>query len=57
LLGSPNDTSARADLTKSEASLDTDRAQAIAQERAADRALQTRLQPVDTPGVASSAGG
>jgi len=57
LLGSPNDTSARAVLTKSEASLDTDRAQAIAQERAADRALQTRLQPVDTPGVASSAGG
>jgi len=57
LLGSPNDTSARADLTKAEASLGTDRAQAIAQERAADRALQTRLQPVDTPGVASSARG
>lgn len=57
LMGSPNDPSARADLTKSEASLDADGAQAIAQERAADRTLQTRLQPVDTPGIVSSSGG
>ena len=57
LMGSPNDPSARADLTKSEASLDADRSQAIAQERTAERTLHTRLQPVDTPGIASSSTG
>ncbi len=41
LMGNPNDPSVRADLTKSQAGLDADRAKAIAQERAADRALQT----------------
>ena len=56
LMSSPNDPSARADLAKSEASLAADRAQAMAQEEAADRALDTRLQPVDTPGIALSSG-
>ena len=57
LMGSPNNPSAGADLTKSEASLDADRAQAIAQELAADRTLHTHLQPVDTPGIASNSKG
>ena len=50
LLGSPNDTSARADLTKAEASLGTDRAQAIAQERAADRAAAPERRRPPLPG-------
>ena len=57
LMANPNDPSVRVDLTKAEASLDADRARAIAQERAADRTLQTRLQPVDTPAIGSSSGG
>ena len=57
LMDNPSDPSARADLTKSESSLDADRAQAIAQEQAADRTLHTHLQPVDTPAIGLSSGG
>lgn len=57
LMSSSNDPTARGDLAKAEAGLNADRAQAIAQERAADRDLDIRLQSVDTPGVALSNSG
>ena len=57
LMGNPDDPSARVDLTKSEASLEADRTQAIAQERAAERTLHTHLELVDMPGIAPRAAG
>ena len=57
LMGNSNDASARADLLKEETQLKADRAQAVAQEMAADRSLDTHLQPVDMPTISSSTTG
>ncbi len=54
LMNTPNDASALHNLAKEETQLDEDRGSAIAQEQAADSSLQTHLQPVDLPAVASA---
>lgn len=54
LMSNPGDSGARADLTKQEVQLTSDRRHALAQEAAADRLLATHLPPVDMPAVGSS---
>ena len=54
LLGNPHDVAATSNLSKEEAQLAADRRTALAQEDAADRDLNTRLQPVDLPSVATA---
>jgi len=51
LMSTPNDATALRSLAKEEIQLSADLDTAIAQERAADRTLRTRLQPVDLPAV------
>jgi hypothetical protein len=57
LMSNSNDATARASLTKAETSLDADHEQAVAQEQAADHSLDTRLPPVNMPGIALGASG
>ena len=52
LMSDPTDTSALRSLADEDKRLATDRSTALAQEDAADRALATRLPPVDLPPVA-----
>jgi hypothetical protein len=54
LMSHPNDASATRDLSKEEAQLASDRRSGLTEENAADRDLQTRLQPVDLPSVAAT---
>jgi hypothetical protein len=54
LLGDPHDAAAMSNLSKEEAQLAADRRTALAEENAADRDLNTRLQPVDLPSVAAA---
>jgi len=56
LMNHPKSTVLLHDLGKEEALLTTDRRTALAQEQAADRSLDTQLQPVDLPVVALSSG-
>ncbi len=53
LMGSPHNTGALHNLAQEETQLGDDRRSAIAQEHAADRTLETHLQPVDLPAVTS----
>ena len=57
LMNDPNDASALHNLSTEEAQLATDRRSAIAEEDAADRALDTHLQPVDLPAIAGTSTG
>jgi hypothetical protein len=54
LMNNPGDTSARRDLTKEETQLARDRRTALNEEDAADSDLDTHLQAVDLPSMASS---
>ncbi len=54
LLGDPHDHAAASNLSKEEAQLASDRHTALAEENAADRDLDTQLQPVDLPSVATT---
>lgn len=54
LLGNPNDTAAVRNLSKEEHLLASDRRTALAEENAADRDLDTRLQPVDLPSISAT---
>ena len=56
LMNHPKSAALLHDLGKEEALLTTDRRTALAQEQAADRSLDTQLQPVDLPVVALSSG-
>jgi hypothetical protein len=49
LMNRPGDAGLRRDLARAETQLASDRRTAVAQENAADRDLDTRLQPVDLP--------
>jgi hypothetical protein len=51
LMNRPGDTALVRDLAKAETQLSSDRRTAVAEENAADRDLDTRLQPVDLPAV------
>jgi len=57
LMSDPGNTSAQRNLTKEEGLLAADRTSAVSQEEAADRTLDTRLQPVDLPAVSGSTTG
>jgi hypothetical protein len=54
LMNNPGDTSVKRDLSKEETELARDRRTALNQEHAADRDLDTHLQGVDLPSMASS---
>jgi len=55
LMNSPNDAALIRDLSTQESVLASDRRTALAQESAADRDLDTHLQPVDLPPVSATA--
>jgi hypothetical protein len=55
LMNDPNDAAVVRDLSKEESVLASDRRTALAQENAADRDLNTQLQPVDLPPVPATA--
>ena len=57
LMNNPNDAAVLRNLSKEEAQLAADRRTAISEEDAADRALDTRLQPVDLPVVSGASTG
>lgn len=57
LMNDPNNPSVLHNLSKEEAQLATDRQTAISQEDAADRALDTHLQPVDLPAISGTSTG
>ncbi|MGA2474903.1 MAG: hypothetical protein ABSG39_15670, partial [Acidimicrobiales bacterium] len=57
LMNDPNKASVLHNLSKEEAQLATDRQTAISQEDAADRALDTHLQPVDLPAISGTSTG
>jgi hypothetical protein len=54
LMGDPDDIAVARNLSKEEGLLASDRRAALAEERAADRDLDTRLQPVNLPAVGTS---
>jgi hypothetical protein len=54
LMGDPNDTAAARNLSKEESLLASDRRTALREENAADRDLDTQLQPVDLPSVGTT---
>jgi hypothetical protein len=56
LMSDPNNAGILRNLSQEEGQLAADRRSALAQERAADRELATRLQPVDLPAVPASPG-
>ena len=55
LMNQPNDAGALRDLSREEAQLAADRRNALADETAADRDLDTHLQPVNLPAIAATA--
>jgi hypothetical protein len=55
LMNDPNDAAAVRNLSREEAQLASDRRSAVAEEDAADRDLDTHLQPVDLPPVPATA--
>ena len=55
LMNQPNDAGAVRDLSREEAQLAADRRNALADETAADRDLDTHLQPVNLPAIAATA--
>ena len=57
LMNDPNEASALHSLSTAEAQLATDRRAAITEEDAADRTLDTELQPVDLPAIAGTSSG
>jgi hypothetical protein len=57
LMNDPNDASTLRNLSASERQLAADRRSALAQEEAADRTLDTHLQPVDLPAVDGTSAG
>jgi hypothetical protein len=57
LMSDPGDTSVERNLAKEEGLLASDRTSAVSEEQAADRALDTRLQPVDLPVVSGATTG
>lgn len=57
LMNNPNNSSVRQNLSKEEAQLAVDRHTAMAEEAAADRDLDSHLQPVDLPVVTASSAG
>ena len=52
----PKNSASQHDLAKEEAGLAADRRTALAQEHAAERSLDTQLQPVDLPVVSTTGG-
>ena len=57
LMNNSSNASALHSLSTEEARLATDRSSAISQEEAANRALDTRLPPVDLPAIGGTGGG